>query len=143
MTIRPPSAEHEHHAAERRFWERQLSTARWLNFITAGGGAVALVGLLFLYLSIADAEDATMRANRAWLAPSFMMLNGPLESGGPADVAIHVQNVGREPATGVRYRIHDYTAQYIPHGPAGAAPYNAIASPNTTCEGSNPTPLTG
>jgi hypothetical protein len=94
MTDGELSDEQKHRAAERRFWERQITIAKWLNGISAGAAAVALIGLLFLYRSIVGADDATVRANRAWLAPAFRTLAWPLERGGPVGIQIHVQNVG-------------------------------------------------
>jgi hypothetical protein len=61
--IRPRSVT----AAERSFWERQIRVAKGLNWITLFAGIVAVGGLVALYRSITDAEDATIRANRAWL----------------------------------------------------------------------------
>lgn len=60
----PPSADEQHRAAERRFWERQLEIATRLNWITVGAVMVGAISLLFLWLSLRDAKKATEAATK-------------------------------------------------------------------------------
>lgn len=53
---------------------RQLNVAKWLNYITAAGTLAALVGLVFLYESIRNGNDAMEYANRALIAPRGMAI---------------------------------------------------------------------
>ncbi|MDR3537202.1 MAG: hypothetical protein P4L71_11945 [Acetobacteraceae bacterium] len=133
----PPADEQEHRTYERLFWAQQIRVAKWLNGITLGSAIVALLGLIALYLSISDADDATVQANRAWLAPGFLTLNEPVESGAIV-VRLHVQDTGHQPAIGMRSRIKYYTADYIPEGLGGLEAYNAIKDLNATCVGLDP-----
>jgi len=98
---KPPSSNEEHRAAERRFWDRQIVIASWLNIITAVGAIVALVGIIFLIKNIIDAENATMRANRAWIAPRGAYLDARHSSNQAKVFTIEYENVGREPATDI------------------------------------------
>ncbi|HUZ63123.1 MAG TPA: hypothetical protein VMU82_05365 [Acetobacteraceae bacterium] len=77
-----------------------------------------------------------MAANRAWISPSAMHLNRPLESSSLVDVVVFAQDTGRAPATNVAYRFHEFLVKYIPDGSTMTRPINR---PNTTCDGLTPT----
>jgi hypothetical protein len=47
-----------HQAAEREFWNNQLSAARWLNLVTGAGATAGVVGLIFVGLSLVVARQA-------------------------------------------------------------------------------------
>jgi hypothetical protein len=139
-SINAPSAEeHEHHTHERRFWDRQIRIAKWLNGITLVSAIVALLGLIALYLSIIGADDSTLRANRAWIAPGPMVLNWPLEQLGPVRIALHIENTGREPAIDIAYAFNEFLVPYIPEGPGN----RIITQVNKTCDGLHPTAAEG
>ena len=81
--------------------------------------------------------SASLAANRAWLAPSHATLITPLENGVPVKIAIHVVNVGREPALGIVEHIEPEYVDYIhptdlPH-----------RDPNTECAGLRPETVNG
>ncbi len=95
----------EHYAAERRFWERQIRVAIWLNAITAGAAVVGLIGLIFVYISIVHADESTIDANRAWIAPRTQALSKNPTVGQPFQVNVEYDNIGHSPATDVRISI--------------------------------------
>lgn len=101
--------EKEHRTKENIFWDRQIRITKWLNWITAFAGIVAVGGLAALYKSIGDAEFATVRANRAWLVvtnPSAQLRN----DGGVEEIAPFLQiiNVGNEPAMDLSIYIRSF-----------------------------------
>jgi hypothetical protein len=87
-----------------------------------------------------------LAANRAWLAPTNMILTGPLEAGLPVHYQIHViylGNLGREPALGVVPHAVPIAVPYIlPTAPA-ADPDVVKIDRNTTCDGLDPKPSDG
>lgn len=138
MAAAPPSADEYHRAHERSFWDRQIRAALWLNGITIGSAFVALLGLIALFLSILDANDSTVQANRAWLSPAFMVLNTPLENSSIVGFQLHVEDTGREPANNVVYRFHHFMVPYIAQGVGKDS-----TAKNETCEGLNPSKDSG
>ena len=103
--INSSSKESDHQAAEERFWERQLRLSRWLNWITAGAGAIALIGLCFVNKSIKHADQGTIDANRAWINPFWAYIGLPLTEGSPIHIEIAYQNSGRSPAMGLTWKL--------------------------------------
>ncbi len=105
----PHTPEEEHRAKERQFWRDQITQAKWLNRITLGGAAIAIIGLIVLKgtldvtkRAVGDARFATEEANRASvsaLAPEFYDKVG---IGKPVHVAFFFNNDGRGPATDAR-----------------------------------------
>ena len=80
-------------------------------------------------------NDTIFAANHAWLAPSFIQLNRPLEEEAPIAFQIKIMNVGREPALGVVWHTHHYGIPYVPEGTDA----DAIGfEQNNTCERLNP-----
>ena len=101
----PSPEERRHRAHERLYWRKQLRVSQCLNILTGAAGSVALIGLAFVYKGVVDNEDATARANRAWIAidnPQFIRF--PNVPGDEMDAYINFVNVGREPASNVKNR---------------------------------------
>jgi hypothetical protein len=105
-----------------------------------GSAVVALLGLIALYLSIIGSGDATTRANRAWIAPSFMALNRPVEYPGPVEVRVLAENIGHEPATDVVYAFNEFLMPYI--SPI-TSQRTEVLEPNTTRNNLRPTAAAG
>ncbi len=105
--------EQEHRAHERGFWERQIRVANRLNWITAGGAIVALVGLGFVYWSIISADNATTEANRAWVG-IYRADHGPLNITKPMHIQLTLVNTGREPALRGNWGIKIHSVNHIP-----------------------------
>jgi hypothetical protein len=86
--------------------ERQLTTAKVLNWITGAGTVVALLGLFFVWRTLSatkEAADAAKRAadlaqadERAWVAP--VAGNVTLDDKKPLRVEVAFQNIGKTPA---------------------------------------------
>jgi hypothetical protein len=128
-------AEERHRAAERSFWERQIRVAKGLNWITLFAGIVAVGGLVALYRSITDAEDATIRANRAWLmADHVSIIPGTnAERMKTIQAWFEITNIGKEPASDVRTYIKPFWLTPVKNGNSidmDMQKYNA----NDTCE---------
>lgn len=85
------------------------------------------------------AVDATKAANRAWIAPSQMGLNWPLELNGPVRIHILLENTGHEPAVDLVYAFNEFLIPYVAEGPGNLV----IKNPNMTCEGLHPTSAGG
>jgi hypothetical protein len=94
---------------ERAFWDRHIRVAKWLNAITACAAVVGGLGLLAVYRQISESEDATVRANRAWLlvdSPSVIAgKSGEVETLAPL---LNITNIGKEPASMVRSLIRPF-----------------------------------
>jgi hypothetical protein len=91
------------------------------------------------YEQLADAKKSTISTNRAWIAPSRMVLNFPLETPGPIRAALYVENTGREPAIDVVYAFRSFLVPYLPEEPRNTI----IERPNRTCEGLDPDAVGG
>lgn len=102
--------EDRHRAAERSFWERQIRVSKWLNGITLFAGAVAVGGLFALYWSITDAEDATVRANRAWIMADHVSAIPGMNAEKMKTIQawFEITNIGKEPASDVRTFIRPF-----------------------------------
>jgi hypothetical protein len=109
--ISPSQKQHE--TKEEAFWERQLRASKLLNVITATGTVAACGGLIILYATLQESHDATVEANRAWIAVPFVS-HEPLQRGQPVRLQARIVNVGREPALGGVWRFNIYAAPYIP-----------------------------
>ena len=106
MSIPPrnakPSKTEQHRADEREFWGQQLRMGRTLNRVTACAAAVGLLGLVILYCTLKSGEDATIIANRGWIAPlRLSIVSGVDDPEGPS-VMVHYQNSGKSPALDVK-----------------------------------------
>jgi hypothetical protein len=80
------------------------------------------------------ASEALIASTRAWLAPSFVALNTPIESGPPISFQIHMINSGKEPALNGVWGFKYYLIPYVT--PSNAPSENI--GPNLTCEGVEP-----
>lgn len=107
--VQPYSNEYCQRAAERRFWERQIRVAKWLNRITGGAAVVGLIGLGFVYLGIIHSDEATIEANRAWLAPTGIWHNKQeaYVVGQPINYMILFRNIGKSPAIRLNWNIEN------------------------------------
>lgn len=146
---KPNSDEQRHRGEERRFWERQIRVSKGLNWITLAAAVVAAGGLLALYRSIVDAEDATVRANRAWL-----LADGPNAPTGksPAGTVVieefvNITNVGREPASDVRNYLRTFWLTPVTHtkedGTIGVDMRKQSYQLNDTCDYTSDGPQMG
>jgi hypothetical protein len=100
---------------EKRYWERQIRIAQWLNWITGVAGVIALIGLSFVYSQTvstrlaaeAAAQQAALMeksmklAERAWVGATSkdMMILMP---GIPMKVKVVFKNSGKTPAINVQ-----------------------------------------
>jgi hypothetical protein len=80
------------------------------------------------------ASEALIANTRAWLAPSFAILNTPLESGPPISFQLHMINTGKEPALNAKW---DFKYYLIPYIKPTNSPSDTLG-PNTVCEGVEP-----
>jgi hypothetical protein len=62
VMIQPSAADNQRHNDEKEYWEKQIRVTKTLNWITAIGGVGALVGLIFLYGTLAASRDAAVAA---------------------------------------------------------------------------------
>jgi hypothetical protein len=96
-----------HQTQEHEFWSRQIRAAHWLNWITAIGATVGLIGLAFIGLSLRvaertadDARQALVVANRAWLSPESAQISSPINTKDMLSFTVYYYNTGKEPALG-------------------------------------------
>jgi len=102
-TAQPSSNNEQHQTKEEVFWNRQIDTAKGLNYITLGAASVAIVGLIFVSRSIEHADQGNVDTNRAWIstfAPTFYEV---AMNNRPVKVQVEYENVGRQPAIDVKY----------------------------------------
>ncbi len=85
------AADERHRAEERKFRCRQLIAAWALIFLTFTASGVAIVGLIFLWRSIVE-------ANRAWVEPFNAVIEMPIQEGKGIEIIVQYLNVGRSPA---------------------------------------------
>jgi len=127
--------------------ERARSKSEKVTIIVLGmtalfaalAAAASLVSDWIFYKQLVDSRNATIIANRAWIAPSRMVLNWPLEIPGPVRVSLAVENTGREPAIDVVYAFRSFLVSYIPEGPGNAK----VEIPNLMCDGLDPQSIGG
>jgi len=127
------------HAAEHRFWDRHMdrhiSVAKWLNFLTGAAAVVGLIGLTLVGLTLEEAKNSTVWANRAWIAPTGIEQDkqtpdevaGRIELGAELPIRIYYDNVGKGPALKI-------TSYFTPKivAPVGGGAMGGI---NNSCEG--------
>jgi hypothetical protein len=94
----PPTPNEQHQAKEELFWDRQIETAKGLNYITLGAAAVAILGLFFINRSIQHTDQGNIDANRGWIAMDSMAATGEIGGDKNIDLQIYFLNVGRSPA---------------------------------------------
>lgn len=88
---------------ESRIQKAQLRTARQLNLITLLGVIGGFLSLGLIYLQIKRSDEATVLANRAWIAPVgadiplLFNKSGDL-FGGPVHFSFKYKNIGKQPA---------------------------------------------
>ena len=99
---RPSAAEEEHYKAEKSYWDRQVGVAVGLNWITACGAIVAVLGILVVYLGVLSTDTATIEANRAWLGIARTEFTRGIDDPNGPSITVYVKNTGRTPATDVR-----------------------------------------
>jgi hypothetical protein len=80
------------------------------------------------------ASEALVASTRAWLAPSFAMLNTPLENGPPISFQIRMINTGKEPALNAAW---DFKYHLIPYVEPTNSPSENLG-PNAVCENVEP-----
>lgn len=88
-----------------RIEERQLRTAKAMNWITGVGVVVAIVSLLFVYRTITDNKEAMKLDQRAWVGALDASPVGELEKGQATGVKITYVNTGKTPARDVRTHV--------------------------------------
>jgi len=104
--------------AKTEFW---LATGTW-----------ALVVVTWIIVS--DARSAAERAQRAWVAPKQMVINGQIPEDGGLNVAVLLENEGKEPATGVVWHLADpLLTDLIPE--QGAEDIGGPSNDNDSCFG--------
>ena len=147
--------ENEHHAAEKRFWDKQITMARWLNGISAvaaGISAVAAVvglfGLWFIYKNLIESQKlgveakrasdiaaaALVSSDRAWLDPEELAIDQPLKLSEPFTYTVYFRNTGRGPALDENW-IEDH--EYV-NKPANLDFSRLVIDDNKTCENAFP-----
>ena len=129
--------EQQRDIAERSYWQRQIGVAKWSNILTAIGSVIGLIGLLFVGLTLKEARESTVWANRAWIGLTGIERDkqtpsedvGRVDPGAELPIRIYYDNVGKGPTLKV-------TAYFTPKI---VAPVNgvAIGGINSSCvEGS-------
>jgi hypothetical protein len=117
--------------------EALVQYTKWLALFTA----ILALATIALFVSgernvdvarkAADtASDALTANTRAWVAPSFMVLNTPVENGPPISFQIHLVNHGKEPALNVTWSHKYYLIPYIANG----SNYKEELDPNSACD---------
>jgi hypothetical protein len=87
-------------------WE----AATWLNILTGAAAIIGLIGLIFVGLTLGEAKDSTVWANRAWIAPAGVgqdlqtsgEVAGQIKLGAELPIRIFYDNVGKGPALKVK-----------------------------------------
>ena len=127
--------EDHNHIAEHRFWDRHMDrhirVAECLNILTGVAAAIGLIGLIFVGLTLKEAKNSTVWANRAWIAPTGIEqdkqtsgeVTGRIEPGAELPIRIYYDNVGKGPALKV-------TAYFTPK----IVGRNAMGGINNSCE---------
>lgn len=85
-----------------------------------------------------DLATAAILSSRAWVSPSQILLESPLESGLPVKYQIHMFNSGKEPAIGVLWNVEATGAAYIRMESGSMR-----IGDNMTCANLNPVPSSG
>jgi hypothetical protein len=131
----PPSNDEQHRAAERDYWRRQLSISKGLNWITLCAAAAAVVGLIFVSINIRHADQGTIDANRAWIAPYTVQPIGKTALGGIM-FEVTFLNTGKTPALGLNWKTDSGTKET----PANLNWSLITFDRNATCDGLLPIP---
>jgi hypothetical protein len=87
-----------HDAAEAGFWRRQIRAASWLNGITLAAAIIAITTVVVLLLTLRDAREATIEANRAWVAPRSAYLRRVFALNDHPVFRVTYDNIGKQPA---------------------------------------------
>lgn len=121
--------------AKNREAEREPKEGKWAIRGSVAGIVYAgltiiivLTGFYQGYLS----RQALVAGNRAWIAPEFMTLREPIESG-TIKYQLHVENTGHQPVMKGVYRFHAFTVPHIAEGTSSETDRNLPA--NRTCDG--------
>ena len=100
----PSPNDDQWHEEQKRYWERQIRVSKWLNWITVGGGIVALGGLIAVYAQLQMMKTSLRTTERAWVTIQGPKLQAPLAIGEIPSVYVRIQNSGRSPALKVKLR---------------------------------------
>jgi hypothetical protein len=87
-----------HDAAEAGFWRRQIRAAWWLNGITLAAAIIAITTVVVLVFTLRDAREATVEANRAWVAPRSAYLRRAFVLNDHPVFRVTYDNIGKQPA---------------------------------------------
>jgi hypothetical protein len=101
----PSADDKQRYANEKTSRDEQLRTAQRLNKITAGGVALALISLLFVWFSYQQSRQTLELDQRAWLeyaktpdAPNSQRRTIQFQAGQPFSVQVLFKNTGKTPA---------------------------------------------
>jgi hypothetical protein len=89
-----------------------------------------------VYGPIKTQADAANVSNRAWIAPRFVMINGPVKDGRPINIRIIFEDAGKTPALDVALKIETRTITMTDGSVVPVERYtNAEVGQNTSCNG--------
>jgi hypothetical protein len=142
----------EHRASEQRYWTQQNQISQGALAVSAAALAFLIVTAIVAYRTFQETRKQAKAAvnsnqinqknmvasNRAWVAPDFVVLTKPLESGEPLHIQLRLQNTGHQPATGLIWKFNTFAVAYVPIG--GDV---EISAPNKTCERLDPSESKG
>lgn len=134
------SDDKDHSAKEEWHWTVQNRAQGAIAVVAFLALTAAVASACFSFGAFKEAQQANVinrknliEANRAWIAPDFMTFNRPIEaSGGLLDIALKVQNVGRNPAIKAKHNFRIISVPYIENIATGQ---NTPIPPNNTCDG--------
>ena len=76
---------------QKRYWERQIRISKWLNWITIGGGIIALGALGAVYGQLQTMKTSLHTTERAWVTIKAAQAKPPIATGGIPEIAIELR----------------------------------------------------
>jgi hypothetical protein len=109
----PATADKKDNCKKNTFEDRQICAMWALNYITGFAALVALLGIAAVVYSVRETHQGNVDANRAWIAPMGMTVDGDIKGNSDLTLGAHYANIGKGPATKVRAGYGMFTAPII------------------------------
>jgi hypothetical protein len=90
--------EDQWHNEQKRYWKRQIRISKWLNWITIGGGIIAVGALIAVYAQLQMMKTSLHVSERAWITVKGITIANPLAEGEAATIIAGFENSGHSPA---------------------------------------------
>jgi hypothetical protein len=116
VRIEPTTEDRQWQFDQKCYWGKQLSVAKWLNYITAGAAVGAFIYAWIAYLQWHDARINFFVDQRAWVTTSA---HQPVFSeGNPLQFVLTIGNTGKTPAIHIQKATSYKFTQSPIHGPS-------------------------